>query len=101
MTQTAAAAAAAGIVIPHTHFDGHGRYHTSYNGDEAVWVPDEDGVIRVDYWVSIDDDGDPCELRGAELGACFDNMPRRLWDEIRWAYERIRDQERRSAWSTK
>jgi hypothetical protein len=73
------------IALPCPRLDSHGRYHTVYDGDEAVWFLNG-GVIHVDYWITVDG-GEPCELYGQELGMCFDSMPRRLWDRVRNEYE--------------
>lgn len=86
------------IAIPRTDRDIAGHYRTSYDGDEAIWCV-SGGVIHVNYWFSIDG-GDLHELQWRPLGECFDHMPRRLWDEVRHAYEHRRDDERRAARST-
>lgn len=84
------------IDIPRTDRDVAGRYRTTYGADEAVWFV-SGGVIHVDHWVN---GGEPRELRGRPLGECFDDLPRRLWDEVRHAYEHQRDDWRRAARST-
>lgn len=61
---------------------------TTAQGATAVWYVHE-GVVRV---VSIvDADGRTTDLDGEHLGGCFDIMPRRLWERVRYEYETSRN----------
>lgn len=84
------------LEIPLPELGHDGRYRTIHNGDEAAWEVDN-GVIRVDCVNTKD--GQLELLHGLPLSECFDSMPRKLWDEIRHDYERLRDAQRGSAWS--
>lgn len=57
---------------------------TEYDGITATWFA-RDGVIRV---VGVrDTDGAETLFDGApSLGECFDRMPRRLWDRVRFQH---------------
>lgn len=56
------------------------------DGSSATWYVDN-GVIFV---VRVHYSGGKSTHLGLELGRCFDLMPRRLWDQILYVFERDR-----------
>lgn len=67
----------------------HEHHTTRLDGAEARWFA-RDGVVRV---ISVTDaGGHTLPLDGADLGACIDHMPRRLWTLVRRRHEAIEEE---------